>query len=108
LVFTFASLITKNQKYKKKYLLCFFALLACLVIMSQDNTKLCDFSSTNNNDFVSTPLAPPATSAESYDINVALLNLVMKDQFSGNASEDVASHLNNLVELCDMQEEICG
>ena len=24
-----------------------------------ENTKLCDFTSTNNNDFMSTPIAPP-------------------------------------------------
>jgi hypothetical protein len=24
------------------------------------NTKLCDFTSTNNNDFICTPIAPPA------------------------------------------------
>ena len=47
-----------------------------------ENTKLCDFSNTNNNDFISTPIAH-ATSAESYEINAALLNLVMKEQFSG-------------------------
>ena len=47
--------------------------------MTQENTKLCDF---NNNDFIDTPIAPPATSAESCDINTALLNLVMKDQFN--------------------------
>ena len=29
-----------------------------LVAMAQDNTKLCDFSNTNNNDFLSTPIAP--------------------------------------------------
>jgi hypothetical protein len=76
LVFAFASLVTKKLKNTKilTLLVCF----ACLVTMSRDNTKLCDFSSTNNNDFISTPLAPPATSAESYDINAALLNFVMK------------------------------
>ena len=47
--------------------------------MSQENTKLCDFSNTNNNDVISTPIAPPATSVESYDINAALLNLIMKE-----------------------------
>ena len=72
--------------------------------MAQENTKLCDFSNTNNNDFISTPIAP-ATSVESYEINVALLNLVMKDQFSGLPSEDAASHLNNFVDLCDMQKK---
>ena len=77
--------------------------------MSQENTKFCDFSNTNNNDFISTPIAPLATSAESYDINAALLNLVMKEQFSGNPNEDVASHLNTFAELCDMQtKKRCG
>ena len=70
--------------------------------MTQENTKLCDFSNTNNNDFIGTPIAPPASSAVSCDINTALLNLVMKDQFSGLPSEDAASHLNNFVDLCDM------
>ena len=70
-----------------------------------ENTKLCDFSNTNNNDFISTPIAPPATSADSCDINVALLNLVIKEQFAGNPNEDVASHLNTFVELCDMQNK---
>ena len=72
--------------------------------MSQENTKLSDFSNTNNNDFISTPIAP-AASAESYKINAALLNLVMKDQFSGLPSEDVASHLNNFIDLCDTQKK---
>ena len=72
--------------------------------MTQVNTKLCDFPNTNNNDFISTPIAP-ATSAESCEINAALLNLVMKDVFSGLPSEDAASHLNNFVELCDMQNK---
>ena len=73
--------------------------------MSQENTKLCDFSNTNNNDFISTPTAPPSTSAESYDINVALLNLIMKEQFARNHNEDVAYHLSTFVELCDMQKK---
>ena len=75
--------------------------------MTQENTKLCDFKNTNNNDFMGTPLAPPTTSAESCDINIniALLNLVMKDQFSGTPNEDVASHLNTFMEICDMQKK---
>ena len=73
--------------------------------MTQENTKLCDLSNTNNNDFISTPIAPPATSVESCDINAALLNLVMKDQFSGTPNEDVASHINTFMELCDMQKK---
>ena len=62
--------------------------------MAQDNTKLCDFANTNNNDFISTPI-PPLTDVESCEINTALLNLVMKDPFSGLPSEDAATHLNS-------------
>ena len=74
--------------------------------MAQDNTKLCDFSNTNNNDFISTPIAP-STDAESCEINTALLNLVTKDQFSGLPSEDAATHLNSFVDLCDMRRKTC-
>src|SRR4051812_42384497 len=70
---------------------------------SIENTKLCEFTSRNNNDFIFTPIAPPSTSAHSYDIKPALLNLVMKEQFSG-AGEDAALHLNNFVELCYMKK----
>ena len=72
--------------------------------MAQDNTKLCDFTNTNNNDFISTSTAP-TTNAESCETNAALLNLVMKDQFFGLPSEDAASHLNNFVDLCKMQKK---
>ena len=73
--------------------------------MAQDNTKSCDFTNTNNNDFLSTLIAP-LTDAESCEINTALLNLVMKDQFAGLPSEDAATHLNSFVELCDMQKNV--
>ena len=72
--------------------------------MAQDNTKLCDFSNTNNNDFLSTPIAP-LNDVESCEINTALLNLVLKDQFVGLPSEDAATHLNNFVDLGDMQKK---
>ena len=58
--------------------------------MLKDNTKLCDFTNTNNNDFRSTPITP-LTDTESCEINAALLNLVMKDQFAGLPSEDAAT-----------------
>src|ERR1041385_5201087 len=70
---------------------------------STENTKLCDFTSHNNQNFMCTPIATPATSATSYEIKPALLNLVMRDQFSG-AGDDAALQLNNFVELCDMQK----
>jgi hypothetical protein len=69
-----------------------------------ENTKLCDFTSKNNNDFICTPIAPPAPEANFYEIKPALLNLVMKKQFSGASTDDVAAHLNNFVELCEMQK----
>ena len=72
--------------------------------MAQDNTKLCDFSNTNNNDFSITPIAP-LTNVESCEINTALLNLVIKDPFCGLPSEDATTHLNNFVDLCDMQKK---
>ena len=62
--------------------------------MTQENTKLCDFSNTNNNDFIGTLIAPPTTSVESSE-----------DQFSATPNEDAASHLNTFVELCDMQKK---
>ena len=71
---------------------------------SAENTKLCDFTSTNNDDFICTPIAPPASKADFYEIKPALLNLVMKEQFSGVSTDDAASHLNNFVELCEMQK----
>ena len=80
-------------------------MLDCLLVtMAQDNTKLCEFTNTNNNDFLSTPIAP-LTDAESCEINAALLNLVMKDQFASLPSEDAATHLNSFIDLCDMQKK---
>ena len=69
---------------------------------TSDTTKLCAFTSTNNNDFICTPIAPPVATTDSYEIKPTLLNFLMKDQFSG-IGEDVASNFNNFVELCDMQ-----
>jgi hypothetical protein len=46
---------------------------------THENTKLCDFTSTNNSDFICTPIAPPAPAADFYEIKPALLNLVIKE-----------------------------
>jgi hypothetical protein len=56
----------------------------------------------NNIDFICTPMAPHAPTANFYEINPALLNLVMKEQFSGTGTDDAVAHLNNFVELCEM------
>jgi hypothetical protein len=69
-----------------------------------ENTKLCDFTSINNNDFICTPIVPPAPEVILYEIKPSLLNLVMKEQFSGASTDDVAAYLNNFVELCEMQK----
>ena len=45
-------------------------LLIPVIMDSTENTKLCDFTSQNNNDFICTPIAPPATSAPSYKSNL--------------------------------------
>jgi hypothetical protein len=68
------------------------------------NTKLCDFTSTNNNDFICTPIAPPAPETNIYEIKPALLNLVMKEQFAGVSTDDDAAHLNNFVDLYEIQK----
>jgi hypothetical protein len=69
-----------------------------------ENTKLCDFTSTKNNDFICTSIAPPAPEANFYEIKPALLNLVMKEQFFGASSDNAAAHLNNFIDLCEMQK----
>src|SRR3954471_5468753 len=68
------------------------------------NTKLCDFTSTNNNDFICTPIAPPAPEAAFYEIKPAFIKSCYEEQFSGISTEDIASHINNFVELCEMQK----
>ena len=71
---------------------------------SPENTKLCDFTSTNNNEFICTPIVPPVSPAAFYNIKPALLNLVTKELFSGISTDDVVFHLNNYVELCEIQK----
>jgi hypothetical protein len=63
---------------------------------------LCDFTITNNSDFICTPIVPRAPTANFYEIKPALINLIMKEQFSGASTDDAVAHLNNFVELCEM------
>jgi hypothetical protein len=44
---------------------------------THENTKLCDFTSTNNSDFICTPIAPPAPAANFYEIKPALLDWLL-------------------------------
>jgi hypothetical protein len=95
------------QKYKKiSFLYSCYYLLAFSFDRTgtPENTKLCDFTSTKNNDFICTPIVSPSPEANFYEIKPALLNLIMKEQFSGASSDDAAAHLNNFVELCEMQK----
>jgi hypothetical protein len=105
LYFIFACIfLSKIQKISFLYT-CFYLFAFSFARMgTPENTKLYVFTSTKNNDFICTPIAPPAAEANFYEIKPALLNLVMKEQFSGASSDDAAAHLNNFVELCEMQK----
>ena len=56
--------------YQKHQNIVTFVLLVAAIIGSTENTKLCDFTSDDNNEFICTPIAPPATSAP-YEIKHA-------------------------------------
>jgi hypothetical protein len=102
--FTLFLLALFYQKYKKISFLysCFYlSAFSFARIGTHENTKLCDFTSTNNSDFIYSPIAPLAPAADFYKIKPALLNLVMKE-FSDASTDDAAAHLNNFVELCEM------
>jgi hypothetical protein len=94
-------LFIKNTKKLVPFIVVIFFICFSLARMSTpENTKLCDFTSTNNNDFICTPIAPPAPRANFYEIKPALLNLVMKEQFSDASTDDAAAHLNNFDYIC--------
>jgi hypothetical protein len=95
----------KNTQKISFLIVVFTCLLLVFARMATpENTKLCDFTSTNNSDFICTPIAPPSPAVNFYEIKPALLNLVMKEQFSSASTDDAAAHLNNFVELCAMQK----
>jgi hypothetical protein len=67
--------IVLYQKSKKIRILgsCFYLSAFSFAKMANPkNTKLCDFTSTNNSDFICTPIAPPAPAANFYKIKPAL------------------------------------
>jgi hypothetical protein len=68
-LFLFASLYQKYKKISSFYSFLFLFIYFSLARMSTpENTKLCDFTSTNNSDFICTPIAPPAPEANFYEI----------------------------------------
>jgi hypothetical protein len=96
--FTLFLLALFYQKHKKSSILysCFYLSAFSFARMATpENTKLCDFTSTNNSGFIGTPIAPPAPATNFYAIKPALLNLVMKEQFFGAGTDDAVAHLNN-------------
>jgi hypothetical protein len=104
--FTLFLLASFYQKKNFSFLYsCFYLSVFSFASMAtHENTKLCDFTSMNNSDFISTPIAPPAPAADFYEIKPALLNLVMKEQFFDASTDDAAAHLSNFVELCEMHK----
>ena len=59
--------------FRSLFFTCFlFArVLDCLLVtMAQHNTKLCDFANTNNNDFLSTPIAPLANTESCHERSI--------------------------------------
>jgi hypothetical protein len=93
--FTLFLLASFYQKYKKISFLysCFYLFAFSFARMgTHENTKLCEFTSANNSDFIYTHIAPPAHAADFYEIKPALLNLVIKEQFSGASTDDAVAH----------------
>jgi hypothetical protein len=78
------------------------------------NTKLCDFTSTNNSDFICTPIAPPAPAANIYEIEPALLSLVkireekLKQELEDGCEPIIDMHVNGFDchALCDLGASI--
>jgi hypothetical protein len=101
-LFLLASFYQKHKKISFIYSCFYLSAFSFARMAIHKNTKLCDFTSTNNSDFICTPIASPAPAADFYEIKPALLNLIMKEQFSGASTDDAAAHLNNFVELFEM------
>jgi hypothetical protein len=53
----------KTTKKLVSFIVVFTCLLSFARMATPENTKLCDFTSTNNSDFICTPIAPPAPAA---------------------------------------------
>ena len=69
-----------------------------------ERIKLCDYTNTPNDQFISKAIATPEIKADSYEVSPSLLNLKTREQFGGSAMEDASMHLHDFVEICDMQK----
>ena len=69
-----------------------------------ERTKLCDYTNTPNDQFITRAIATPKINAESYEVSPSLLNLITREQFGGSAMEDASMHLHDFVKICDMQK----
>jgi hypothetical protein len=72
-LFCFILFLLASFYQKKSFLYsCFYLLAFSFARMGTlENTKLCDFTSTKNNDFICTPIMPPAPEAIFYEIKPA-------------------------------------
>jgi uncharacterized membrane protein len=55
--------IKNTKKLVPSIVVIFVCMFNLAKMINPENTKLCDFTSTNNNDFICTPIAPPAREA---------------------------------------------
>ena len=62
-----------------------------------ERTKLCDYTNTPNDQFITRAIATPKINAESYEVSPSLLNLITREQFGGSAMEDASMHLHDLL-----------
>jgi hypothetical protein len=59
-LFLLASFYQKHKKISILYSCFYLSAFSFARMATPENTKLCDFTSTNNSDFICTPIAPPA------------------------------------------------
>jgi hypothetical protein len=77
-IFTCIILYQKSKKLESLIVVFTYLLLVLLKCLLLKIPSCVTFTSTNNSDFICTPIAPPAPAANFYEIKPALLNLVMK------------------------------
>jgi hypothetical protein len=70
-LFLLASFYQKHTKISILYSCFYLSAFSFARMATPENTKLCDFTSTNNSNFICTPIAPPAPAANFYEIKPA-------------------------------------